>query len=195
MKFPKVYLASASPRRRELLTQIGVDFSVLNVSVDESVFAAEAPSDYARRIALAKAQAGWETLKTDYRPVIGADTAVVLPSQQILGKPENLQQAEAFLLQLSANSHQVLSAVAIVWQQQHWLSLQISDVQFKKLSSAEIDWYLATGEGKDKAGGYAVQGLAAMFIENIKGSYSGVMGLPLFETSQLLQQVNIVNEQ
>ena len=89
----------------------------------------------------------------------------------------------------------MLSAVAIVWQQQHWLSLQISDVQFKKLSSAEIDWYLATGEGKDKAGGYAVQGLAAMFIENIKGSYSGVMGLPLFETSQLLQQVNIVNEQ
>ncbi|AUZ84201.1 Maf family protein [Methylophaga nitratireducenticrescens] len=195
MKFPKVYLASASPRRRELLTQIGVDFSVLNVSVDESVLAAEMPSDYAKRIALAKAQAGWETLKTDYRPVIGADTAVVLPSQHILGKPENLQQAEAFLRQLSANSHQVLSAVAIVWQQQHWLSLQISDVQFKKLSSAEIDWYLATGEGKDKAGGYAVQGLAAMFIENIKGSYSGVMGLPLFETSQLLQQVNIFNEQ
>ena len=195
MKFPKVYLASASPRRRELLNQIGVDFSVLNVSVDESVLAAETPSDYAKRIALAKAQAGWETLKTDYRPVIGADTAVVLPSQQILGKPENLQQAEAFLLQLSASRHQVLSAVAIVWQQQHWLSLQISDVQFKKLSSAEIDWYLATGEGKDKAGGYAVQGLAAMFIENIKGSYSGVMGLPLFETSQLLQQVNIVNEQ
>lgn len=195
MKFPKVYLASASPRRRELLTQIGVDFSVLNVSVDESVLAAEMPSDYAKRIALAKAQAGWETLKTDYRPVIGADTTVVLPSQHILGKPENQQQAEAFLRQLSANSHQVLSAVAIVWQQQHWLSLQISDVQFKKLSSAEIDWYLATGEGKDKAGGYAVQGLAAMFIENIKGSYSGVMGLPLFETSQLLQQVNIFNEQ
>jgi septum formation protein len=195
MKFPKVYLASASPRRRELLTQIGVDFSVLNVAVDEAVLAVETPSDYAKRIALAKAQAGWETLKTDYRPVIGADTAVVLPSQQILGKPENLQQAEAFLLQLSASTHQVLSAVAIVWQQQHWLSLQISDVQFKKLSSAEIDWYLATGEGKDKAGGYAVQGLAAMFIENIKGSYSGVMGLPLFETSQLLQQVNIVNEQ
>jgi len=195
MKFPKVYLASASPRRRELLTQIGVDFSVLNVSVDESVLAAETPSDYAKRTALAKAQAGWKTLKTNYRPVIGADTAVVLPSQQILGKPENLQQAEAFLLQLSASSHQVLSAVAIVWQQQHWLSLQISDVQFKKLSSAEIDWYLATGEGKDKAGGYAVQGLAAMFIENIKGSYSGVMGLPLFETSQILQQVNIVNEQ
>ena len=179
MKFPKVYLASASPRRRELLTQIGVDFSVLNVAVDESVLAAETPSDYAKRIALAKAQAGWETLKTDYRPVIGADTAVVLPSQQILDKPENLQQAEAFLLQLSASRHQVLSAVAIVWQQQHWLSLQISDVQFKKLSSAEIDWYLATGEGKDKAGGYGTQAIGAFLIKEIRGCYYNVMGLPI----------------
>lgn len=195
MKFPKVYLASASPRRHELLTQIGVDFSVLEVAVDESVLAGEIPADYVKRIAMAKARAGWETLQDAWRPVIGADTAVVLPSQKILGKPENLQQAKEFLTQLAGCQHQVLSAVAIIWQQQHWLTLQSSDVQFKTLSPAEIDWYLATGEGKDKAGGYAVQGLAAMFIENIKGSYSGVMGLPLFETSELLQQVNIVNEQ
>lgn len=194
MKFPPVYLASASPRRRELLKQIGVDFSVLNVSVDETVYTAESPPDYARRIALAKASAGWSTLQADYRPVIGADTAVVLPSKQILGKPVNSQQAREFLKLLSGNQHQVLSAVAIVWQQQHWLSLQISDVQFKTLTEAEINWYLATGEGQDKAGGYAVQGLAAMFIEKISGSYSGVMGLPLFETSQLLQQVNMVHE-
>lgn len=194
MKFPPVYLASASPRRRELLKQIGVDFSVLNVSVDETVYTAESPPDYARRIALAKASAGWCTLQADYRPVIGADTAVVLPSKQILGKPVNSQQAREFLKLLSGNQHQVLSAVAIVWQQQHWLSLQISDVQFKTLTEAEINWYLATGEGQDKAGGYAVQGLAAMFIEKISGSYSGVMGLPLFETTQLLQQVNMVHE-
>ena len=195
MNFPKVYLASASPRRKELLTQIGVNFSVLSIAVDESVKPGEMPSDYVERIALAKARAGWETLQTDFRPVIGADTAVVLPTQQILGKPESLDQARDFLGQLSGIQHQVLSAVAIVWQQQYWLSLQISDVRFKTLTNTEIDWYLATGEGKDKAGGYAVQGLAAMFIENISGSYSGVMGLPLFETRQLLQQVTNLNEQ
>ena len=194
MNFPSVYLASASPRRSELLRQIGVDFSVLNVSVDEAVFTEESPPAYAKRIALAKASAGWETLQSEYRPVIGADTAVVLPSKQILGKPVDSQQAREFLTQLSGIQHQVLSAVALVWQQQHWLSLQISEVQFKPLTDAEIDWYLATGEGQDKAGGYAVQGLAAMFIEKISGSYSGVMGLPLFETSQLLQQVNMVHE-
>jgi len=194
MNFPSVYLASASPRRSELLRQIGVDFSVLNVSVDEAVFTEESPPAYAKRIALAKASAGWETLQSEYRPVIGADTAVVLPSKQILGKPVNSQQARVYLTQLSGIKHQVLSAVAIVWQQQHWLSLQISEVQFKPLTDAEIDWYLATGEGEDKAGGYAVQGLAAMFIEKISGSYSGVMGLPLFETSQLLQQVKMVHE-
>lgn len=194
MNFPSVYLASASPRRSELLRQIGVDFSVLNVSVDEAVFTEESPPAYAKRIALAKASAGWETLQSEYRPVIGADTAVVLPSKQILGKPVDSQQAREYLTQLSGIQHQVLSAVALVWQQQHWLSLQISGVQFKPLTDAEIDWYLATGEGQDKAGGYAVQGLAAMFIEKISGSYSGVMGLPLFETSQLLQQVNMVHE-
>lgn len=194
MNFPSVYLASASPRRSELLRQIGVDFSVLNVSVDEAVFTEESPPAYAKRIALAKASAGWETLQSEYRPVIGADTAVVLPSKQILGKPVDSQQAREYLTQLSGIQHQVLSAVALVWQQQHWLSLQISEVQFKPLMDAEIDWYLATGEGQDKAGGYAVQGLAAMFIEKISGSYSGVMGLPLFETSQLLQQVNMVHE-
>jgi len=195
MNFPKVYLASASPRRKELLTQIGVNFSVLSIAVDESVKSGEYPSDYVERIALAKARAGWDILQTDFRPVIGADTAVVLPTQQILGKPESLDQARDFLGQLSGIQHQVLSAVAIVWQQQYWLSLQISDVRFKTLTNTEIDWYLATGEGKDKAGGYAVQGLAAMFIENISGSYSGVMGLPLFETRQLLQQVTNLNEQ
>ncbi len=194
MNFPSVYLASTSPRRSELLRQIGVDFSVLNVSVDEAVFTEESPPAYVKRIALAKASAGWETLQSEYRPVIGADTAVVLPSKQILGKPVNSQQAREYLTQLSGIKHQVLSAVAIVWQQQHWLSLQISEVQFKPLTDAEIDWYLATGEGEDKAGGYAVQGLAAMFIEKISGSYSGVMGLPLFETSQLLQQVKMVHE-
>ncbi|THK43164.1 septum formation inhibitor Maf [Methylophaga sp. SB9B] len=195
MNFPKVYLASASPRRKELLTQIGVNFSILSIAVDESVKSGENPSDYVERIALAKARAGWDILQTDFRPVIGADTAVVLPTQQILGKPESLDQARDFLGQLSGIQHQVLSAVAIVWQQQYWLSLQISDVRFKTLTNTEIDWYLATGEGKDKAGGYAVQGLAAMFIENISGSYSGVMGLPLFETRQLLQQVTNLNEQ
>lgn len=195
MNFPAVYLASTSPRRRELLTQIGVDFLVINGDVDERMIWQESPEHYVRRVALAKAMAGWDTLKADWRPVLAADTAVVLETGQVLGKPENPQQAREFLLQLSAKPHQVLSAVAVVWQQQHWVALQTNEVHFKQLTEAEIDWYLSTGEGVDKAGGYAVQGLAAMFIKHIRGSYSGVMGLPLFETSQLLQQVNIANEQ
>lgn len=195
MNFPAVYLASTSPRRRELLTQIGVDFSVLNIDIDERMARQESPEHYVRRIALAKAVAGWNMLRVDWRPVLAADTAVVLETGQVLGKPENPQQAREYLLQLSATSHQVMSAVAIVWQQRHWVVLQTNEVHFKSLTEAEINWYLATGEGADKAGGYAVQGLAAMFIKSIKGSYSGVMGLPLFETSQLLQQVNIANEQ
>lgn len=195
MNFPAVYLASTSPRRRELLTQIGVDFLVINGDVDERMMWQESPEHYVRRVALAKAMAGWDTLKADWRPVLAADTAVVLETGQVLGKPENPQQAREFLLQLSAKPHQVLSAVAVVWQQQHWVALQTNEVHFKQLTEAEIDWYLSTGEGVDKAGGYAVQGLAAMFIKHIRGSYSGVMGLPLFETSQLLQQVNIANEQ
>lgn len=195
MNFPAIYLASTSPRRRELLTQIGVDFSVINIDIDECMTRQESPGDYVKRIALAKAMAGWNMLKAGRRPVLAADTAVVLKTGQVLGKPENLQQAREYLQQLSATSHQVMSAVAIVWERQHWVVLQTNEVHFKQLTEAEIAWYLATGEGVDKAGGYAVQGLAAMFIKSIKGSYSGVMGLPLFETSQLLQQVNIANEQ
>lgn len=190
MTLPPIYLASGSPRRRELLTQIAVDFEVLSVTVDESVLSDEAPLDYVNRIAINKAQAGLALVQTQTlpaKPVLAADTAVVLNDGQILGKPADQQQARQFLLQLSANSHQVITSVALATDFNIITRSQLSQVRFSKLSNNQIDWYLATGEGDDKAGAYAVQGLAAQFIEHIDGSYSGIMGLPLYETRLLLQ--------
>lgn len=189
MKFPSLYLASASPRRRELLTQIGVDFSVLSVDVDESRLEQETAVDYVKRVAIAKAEAGWKKLADqEKRPVLGADTSVVL-DDEVMGKPRDQQQARAMLQRLSGTSHQVLTAVAIVSGQQTLCELNISTVTFAELTNEDIDWYLATKEGVDKAGSYAVQGLAALFIEQINGSYSAVMGLPLRETGLLLNQI------
>ncbi len=189
MKLPSLYLASGSPRRRELLTQIGVDFSVLSVDVDESRLEQESPVDYVKRVAIAKAKAGWKKLADqEKKPVLGADTSVVL-DDDIMGKPRDQQQARTMLQRLSGTSHQVLTAVAIVNGQQTLCELNTSTVTFAELSNADIDWYLATKEGVDKAGSYAVQGLAALFIEQINGSYSAVMGLPLRETGLLLNQI------
>ena len=193
MNFPKIYLASKSPRRRELLTQIGVEFSVLSVDVDERRTIDEPPKDYVKRVAIAKAQSGWASLdKEDTLPVLGSDTSVVL-GDSILGKPENDADARNMLLQLSDREHKVMTAVAIVSDSKILCELSTSTVRFARLSDADIDWYLTSNEGVDKAGGYAVQGLAALFIEQIKGSYSGIMGLPVRETALMLSKIK--NEQ
>ena len=190
MKFPKIYLASKSPRRRELLSQIGVEFSVLSVEVDESVLTNETPIDYVQRVAIAKAQSGWDSLNTrEQLPVLGSDTSVVL-GDTIFGKPKNNDDAWRMLQQLSGRSHQVMTAVAVVNGSQIVCELNISEVSFADLSDADINWYLSTKEGVDKAGGYAVQGLAAIFIKQIKGSYSGIMGLPVRETAFLLNKLS-----
>jgi septum formation protein len=189
MNFPKIYLASNSPRRRELLTQIGVDFTVLSVDVDESRLANETPINYVKRVATAKAQAGWNTLpELNRRPVLGSDTSVVL-ADIILGKPFNDDDARVILQQISGRTHQVMTAVAVVTATQIKCELNISQVTFSVMTESDIDWYILTQEGTDKAGAYAVQGLAALFIDQIQGSYSAIMGLPLRETGLLLQQL------
>ncbi|MBL1321262.1 MAG: septum formation inhibitor Maf [Methylophaga sp.] len=190
MNFPKIYLASKSPRRRELLAQIGVEFSVLSVDVDEGRLADETPIDYVQRVAIAKARSGWDSLdKENQLPVLGSDTSVVL-GDTILGKPKNDADARNMLLQLSGREHEVMTAVAIVSTSEVRCELSTSTVHFTALTDADIEWYLSTKEGVDKAGGYAVQGLAAIFIEQIKGSYSGIMGLPVRETAMMLKQLS-----
>jgi septum formation protein len=182
-----VHLASQSPRRRELLAQIHVRHDVLPVAVDETPRAGEAPAEYVLRLALTKARAG-HRLRPD-RPVLGADTAVVV-DDRILGKPRDRQDAAAMLAQLSGREHRVLTAVALVGEREE-TRLSVSHVRFRPIDAAESAAYWATGEPADKAGGYAVQGLGAVFVESIVGSYSGVMGLPLFETGELLRRAGI----
>jgi septum formation protein len=190
MNFPSIYLASRSPRRRELLLQMGVDFSVINPDVDESVFDNELPLDYVSRIARLKAEAGRKLLlSADRKPVLAADTAVVI-DKTILGKPQNDLQAASMLKMLSGKTHQVMTAIALTRSDQLLTAVSVNDVRFAELNEKEIHWYINTKEGVDKAGGYAVQGLAALFIERIEGSYSGIMGLPIRETGQLLSKMD-----
>ena len=180
----KVLLASRSPRRRELLKQIGVDFEVLDIDIDEYWDGKETPEEYVRRIAIEKARAG-KALAKDKLPVLAADTAVVL-NGHILGKAECKDDAIAMLKKLSGKTHEVLSAVTVIREQEH-STINISKVTFKYLSNKEINNYCDSDEPIGKAGGYAIQGKAAVFIERLEGSYSGVMGLPLFDTQQLLR--------
>lgn len=185
-----LYLASASPRRRELLQQIGVRFETLPVSINEQQQTGELPRAYAQRLAQEKAQAGRRMLgSTQRQPVLGADT-VVLIDNLILGKPVNRAEAIAMLQRLSGRSHQVMTAVALVAEYCS-VAVNVSEVRFRTLSLLECEAYWATGEAADKAGAYAIQGRAAIFIEHLHGSYSGVMGLPIFETAQLLQQAHV----
>jgi septum formation protein len=182
-----IHLASHSPRRRELLAQIGVRHDVLPVDVDESLHPGEAPAAYVLRLALAKARAG-HALRPD-RPVLGADTAVVV-DDRILGKPLDRADGIAMLGRLSGREHRVLTAVALVGAREE-TRLCVSHVRFRRIADAEAAAYWETGEPADKAGGYAVQGVGALFVESIAGSYSGVMGLPLFETGELLRHAGI----
>jgi septum formation protein len=182
-----IYLASGSPRRRELLAQLGISFELLVMDIDETLQAGEPADAYVCRMARDKARAAHGRLPARRAPVLGADTTVVV-DQHILGKPADQDAAAAMLRRLSGRDHDVLTAVAIVDGDEEHESVAVSRtvVTFRSLSDAEIDGYWVTGEPHDKAGGYAIQGLGAVFIEAIHGSYSGVMGLPLFETARLL---------
>lgn len=191
---PLIYLASASPRRSALLAQIGVAHRVAPVAVDESVASAEAPETYVTRLAALKAETLWQRLTEPERlPVLGSDTTVVVDNG-ILGKPADEDECVRMLQLLSGRTHQVHTAVALRSSAGSDVRLSISDVTFRELSMAEMRSYWRTGEPADKAGGYAVQGRAAIFISRIAGSYSGIMGLPLFETAQLLgtQKITLV---
>lgn len=185
-----VHLASASPRRRQLLQQLGLRFEVLPADVDETRRAGEAPADYALRLAVAKAETAAACLGDPAARVLGADTVVVLGST-VLGKPRDRDEGLAMLAQLSGRSHQVLSAVALWHRGTLSTALSESRVSFRGIAAAEAEAYWGTGEPQDKAGGYGIQGLGAVFVERLEGSYSGVMGLPLFETAELLRRAGV----
>lgn len=186
-----IYLASASPRRRQLLRQIGVPYHLLRVEVDETPWPDEAPHDYVARLALAKARTGCETLgRRPPHPVLGADTAVVADGM-ILGKPRDRREGLAMLAALSGREHRVLSAVALATPARNAVKVQESRVRFRTLEPAERAAYWDSGEPLDKAGGYGIQGRAAAFITELRGSHSGVMGLPLYETAELLREFGI----
>ena len=194
-----LYLASRSPRRRELLSQIGVRYHLLlfrerlgeHPEVDEAPLASEAPAAYVERMARAKAEAGWRRMlqrNLPPAPVLAADTTVALGGR-ILGKPRDRAEASEMLAALSGQTHEVLTGVALKNQDETEFALSRSEVQVKKLSAEEIAQYVASGEGDDKAGAYAIQGRAARFVVELRGSYSGVMGLPLYETGELLERI------
>jgi septum formation protein len=186
---PLIYLASASPRRSALLEQIGVPHRVRPVDVDETARSGEPPHEHVRRLAVLKAETLWQKLAAPERqPVLGADTAVVL-DDEILGKPRDEQDCLRMLSLLSARTHHVFTAVALQASEGCQSRVNVSEVTFRKLADEEIRSYWRSGEPADKAGAYAVQGRAALFIERIAGSYSGIMGLPLFETGQLLAAI------
>jgi nucleoside triphosphate pyrophosphatase len=188
LRQPVVCLASVSPRRRELLTQIGVPHKVVGAHIDETAHPDEMPRDYVMRMARQKALAVRD--RGEALPVLAADTTVVL-DDVIYAKPRDREEGVAMLQRLSARTHEVLTAVAIADARGVALRLNVSSVRFRKLTLEECNAYWETGEPHDKAGGYAVQGAAAVFIESLSGSYSGVMGLPLFETAELLRAAGV----
>ncbi|MEQ9544698.1 MAG: Maf family protein [Marinobacter sp.] len=179
-----IILASASPRRAELLTQIGLPFHTRPVDIDETPQGDESPSNYVERLAREKAVAG---VSDSAEIVIGSDTSVVLGGD-ILGKPVNAADAEATLSRLSGHTHQVMTAVALATAGQCFTCVVITDVTFRELCTEEIRAYIASGEPMDKAGSYGIQGLGGIFVKEIRGSYSAVVGLPLQETATLLAQ-------
>jgi septum formation protein len=197
-----IYLASRSPRRRELLKQIGVKFDPLLLrlassrgpaDVDEAQHPDESPADYVARTACEKAAFGLKVLSMRsmlYRPVLAADTIVIV-DDEVLAKPAGPAQAVEFMRRLSGRTHEVRTAIALAIQGPALSMTSVSQVTFRALDDGEIRRYCETPEPYDKAGGYGIQGLAAVFIERIEGSYTGVMGLPLFETARLLQQAGI----
>jgi septum formation protein len=197
----KIYLASKSPRRRELLRQVGVEFELLSLRTDpargadvsEDERPGESPLDYVARVAREKGAFAWNVLhlrRMPLRPVLSADTTVTIDGQ-ILGKPADKDEAAAMLERLSGRTHQVLTSVALHHTDIAEQVTQVSNVRFATLSPATIKAYCATPEPYDKAGAYGIQGLAALFIEHIEGSHSGIMGLPVFETARLLKKAGV----
>lgn len=191
---PSLYLASGSPRRRELLTQIGVSFTALSVDIDETPLPDESAVAYVERLARGKAEAGMMTLVARGNAlnacVLGADTAVVLDGH-ILGKPLDQAHAQAMLSALSGREHEVLTAVAILDHERCEACVVRSVVRLRPIQAGEAQAYWSSGEPQDKAGGYAIQGLAAIFVDGLQGSYSAVVGLPLCETAELLSRFGI----
>jgi septum formation protein len=185
-----IHLASASPRRAELLRQIGVRFSTVVTSLDEAPLAGEDPGNYVRRMAIEKASHARTHQLPVGAAVLAADTAVVLEGE-IFGKPADKKDALKMMARLSGREHRVLTAVALHAPGTRLVALSESSVKMRPISVAEAEAYWNTGEPADKAGAYAIQGLGAIFVEYLQGSYSGVMGLPLFETAQLLEQVGV----
>jgi septum formation protein len=196
---PSVYLASKSPRRQELLRQIGVDFTPLLMreaagrprDIVEIPRADEPPLEYVKRLARAKASVGWDVMGRRGlapKPMLGADTEVVQDGA-VLGKPSDAAGAVEMLRRLSGQTHQVSTAVAVRWDKEININVSSSRVSFRALTDDEIERYVATGEPFDKAGAYAIQGRGAAFVSHLEGSYSGVMGLPLFETAELLAKI------
>ena len=198
-----IYLASRSPRRRELLAQIGVKFEPLlfrggpreDPDTDESPQPGEQPDAYVRRVTTAKVQAAWQrvVMRRGLRrmPVLAADTTVSLAGE-ILAKPADRADAERMLRILAGTRHRVLTAVAVAFEQRMEMAVSESEVTFAALDDARIQAYVASGEPYDKAGGYGIQGRAGAFVERLEGSYSGVMGLPLYETAGLLRLFGVI---
>lgn len=198
----RIWLASKSPRRQELLAQLGVAFDVLQPPeqdaenqdmVNESIHVGESAYDYVNRLAQEKATYAWQYLVRTgqpQRPILSADTTVVIDGR-ILGKPANRDEARIMMETLSGHTHQVLTGVAVKWQDKMVSAVQVSDVTFAPLDSKRIEAYITTDEPYDKAGGYGIQGLAGKFISRINGSYSSIMGLPLYETAELLREIGI----
>ena len=195
---PRLYLASRSPRRRELLSQIGVQFDTIvfrdppraDKELDETPLAGETPVDYVQRVALAKAGHGWRIVgwrKLVQQPVLAADTTLECAGE-IIGKPLDAGDAQGILHRLSGKTHRVLTAVAVAFEGRLESVLSVSEVRFGVLDAQEIRRYVDSGEALDKAGAYGIQGHAGLFVEHLTGSYSGVMGLPLYETGVLLRR-------
>ncbi len=184
-KTTQIILASASPRRAELLDQIGVRYRVQPAEINEDARPGETPENLVKRLAIEKSA----SIQSDL-PVLGSDTLGVLDGKYLV-KPRNFKHARQMLRSMSGNWHQILTAVAVTYQGKTEVMLNKNRVLFKVLSETEIRQYWQTGEPQDKAGAYAIQGLAAVFIKRIEGSYSGIMGLPLFETHTLLQQAGV----
>ncbi len=185
----RIVLASQSPRRLELLQQIGLQPEVIPAHIDETVRPGESPEQYVLRMSEAKAAAVADSL-SEARVILAADTAVVL-GEQIFGKPESASDAAAMMHALSGKTHRVLSSVSVCQSTCRVSRVVASEVTFRTLNNAEIRHYWETGEPRDKAGGYAIQGLGAVFVESISGSYSAIMGLPLYETAELLAECGI----
>jgi len=189
----QIYLASKSPRRRQLLEQIGVRFELVDADVDESAFPIEAPQEFVLTLARAKVMAANEHLTSEnlpLKPVLGADTCVVI-DDEILGKPNNKGEAIRMLTRLSGTTHSVYTGVALYHDGKMNTQISHSSVTFAVLQSEQIEQYWASSEPTDKAGAYAIQGRAATFITQMNGSYSGVVGLPLYETTQLLAAAGV----